>query len=60
MLDDFILAMDEQEEEKWAKPNEKTEKKRRLVEARERIRKQTLQRASLEGDENVIEGDGSG
>ena len=60
LLDDLILAMDEQEEEKRAECNEKTEKERLLVEAGERIREQALRRASLEGDESVIEGDGSG
>ena len=60
LLDDLILAMDEQEEEKRAERKEKTEKERRLVEAGEMIREQALRRASLEGDGSVIEGDGSG
>ena len=50
LLDDLILAMDEQEEEKRAERKEKTEKERRLVEAGEMIREQALRRASLEGD----------
>ena len=58
-LGDAILAMDQQEVEKRTELDEKSGKERGLIEARERIREQGLRRASLEGDGNVIEGDGS-